>query len=158
MTADSEGIPETKSPKVAVNSALPDEVRDAIHELELAYPETGGHNIIGGDYYANKIRAHVSSLNETIRELRDAMNDYTRNHESFGDYCRMYLSPVLDAAERSEALAEKAERYEKALREIATTPYRIYDGNRPLLANMIAVMQRESQTDTGLQPNGQMKP
>jgi len=75
----------------------------------------------------------TTTITDTIRELRDAMNDYTRNHESFGDYCRMYLAPVLDAADENasrskensmlraerDMLREKAERYEKALRVIA---------------------------------------
>lgn len=38
------------------------------------------------------------------------------------------LLEIIDAA-------EKAERYEEALLKIATTPYRIYDGNRPYVSD-----------------------
>lgn len=57
---------ETKAP-------LLDEVEKSIHELELSYPETGGHDILGGEYYADKIRAHIAAQAERIARLEEQL-------------------------------------------------------------------------------------
>lgn len=107
----------------------------------------------------------TTDIKETVRELREKYgqgNVIPFTMEVLQDMA-LEINMLLDAAEKAEAeragrieamslmteyaekagrlsceLAlekEKAERYEKALREIAVTPYRIYDGNRPFVSD-----------------------
>lgn len=58
------------NPQNVDSEKLPDEVENAIHELELSYPETGGHNILGGEHYANKIRTRIAALAKELEATK----------------------------------------------------------------------------------------
>jgi len=94
----------------------------------------------------------TTDLKQTIRELRESLESMlwaekavysdSKTRAVKSDERIVYIAAKAFLEQKAvEALpmlldaAEKAERYEKALREIAATPYRIYDGNRPFVSD-----------------------
>ncbi len=96
----------------------------------------------------------TDNLTEIIKEMRELLAKATPGNWEFDPaFGQLFIEPDYDLAAFDKLddarlvssmhaalpmlldAAEKAERYEKALREIATTPYRIYDGNRPFVSD-----------------------
>lgn len=82
----------------------------------------------------------MTILTDTIKELRDLIAKNKSIADDLGERGEncfsMYSAEVaMKSLPKFLDAAEKAERYEKALLRIETTPYRIYDGNKPFVSD-----------------------